>query len=310
MRPLHEKKEEQAVTGVSSSLGGITHENQLRPNDKIESRRARAAEPIPSIVEIHDDHWRTGDFVAEYAHRTLRPAEVIFLARYHRDLSRRVLEVGCGAGRVLGYLLSLCESVVGIDVSESMVAYCQNAYPKAEVHVGDLGALNDSVDGRFDAVVAADNVLGGFEDADRRRVLGEIRELLEPGGLLIFSSHNLADVNDARARGDQPASIVAKLVRTPPDRVARAVGRLPRRWRNRRRLGPLQYRRPDHALLNDAEGDFGVLHYYIGHADQRRQLRETGYELLECIDAAGTTVREGEHGRGPWLYYVARRSSD
>jgi hypothetical protein len=63
-------------------------------------------------------------------------------------------------------------------------------------------------------------------------------------------------------------------------------------------------------MLNDVEGDYAVLHYYIGHADQERQLRETGYELVECIDADGLTVRAGEPGRGPWLYYVARPSSE
>ena len=35
------------------------------------------------------------------------------------------------------------------------------------------------MEGPFDAVIAADNVLDGFEDSDRRRVLGEIGGLLE-----------------------------------------------------------------------------------------------------------------------------------
>ncbi len=287
---------------ASSSAHGISRASTSRG-------RLEAAEQKPSIVDIHDDHWRSGEFVAQYAHRRLRPAEVIVLARCHRKLSGRVLELGCGAGRVLSYLVSLSETVVGIDVSEAMVRYCRSAYPKADVRLGEIGALNETVAGPFDAVVAADNVLGGFEDADRRRVLRDIWALLEPGGMLIFSAHNLADVEQGRPPGPH-ASVASKLMSTPPDRALKGLIRLPRRLRNRRRLAPLQYRKRDHALLNDSEGDFGVLHYYINHADQRRQLRDTGYELVECIDAEGRTVHEGEQGEGPWLYYVGCKSFD
>lgn len=255
-----------------------------------------------SILQIHDDHWRTGRYVAAYASRTLRPAEVVVLARWGNQLRGRVLEVGFGAGRILGYLLALSDRVVGVDISKAMLTYSRAAYPGADLRLGDLGALAESVDGPFDVIVAADNVLGGFEDADRRRVLSEIRQLLAPKGLLIFSSHNLEHEPEERPE----SNLIAKLVRTPPDRVLRGIVRLPRRWLNQRRLVPMQYHGQGYAILNDVEGDYGVLHYYIGHREQARQLHDTAFELIECIDADGKLVPPGEPGRGPWLYYVAR----
>jgi hypothetical protein len=58
-------------------------------------------------------------------------------------------------------------------------------------------------------------------------------------------------------------------------------------------------------MLTDVEGKGALLHYYIGHAAQERQLNETGFTLLECLDADGQAVPSGRPGKGAWLYYVA-----
>lgn len=261
-----------------------------------------------SAINAH--FWKTHNRVAEYATRALRPVEILVIARYHQALSGRVLEAGCGAGRVLGYLAAVGREVHGIDISPAMVDYCRHAYPQATVRVGDLGALTESVDGRYDAVVAADNVLDVFEDADRRRVLGEMRTVLTPDGILIFSSHNLAYANgEPDATGPQPnaaRSRLAKLVQLSPAGLASIALRTPTRVRNRLRLAPLQHRADDHAILNDVEGDYAVLHYYIGRDEQERQLSEAGLVLVECLDVQGRFVPSGEVGYGPWLHYIAR----
>jgi hypothetical protein len=49
-----------------------------------------------------------------------------------------------------------------------------------------------------------------------------------------------------------------------------------------------------------------LLHYYIGRDDQQRQLAETGFELLECLDVDGGRVDAGEPHPDPWLHYIAR----
>lgn len=256
--------------------------------------------------------WEAGDRVAEYAHRRLRPVEVVLLARYQAALAGRVLEAGCGAGRVLGYLVALGQDVHGIDISPAMVDYCSRAYPEAHVGLGDLLTMTDSVDGPFDAVLAPDNVLDVLDGAGRQRVLTEVRELLGPDGIFIFSSHNLAYIDgDREATGARPAAGPArrwlrKLVVTSPARWAHGLIRLPRRMGNRRRLSSLQQRADDHAILNDSEGDYGALHYYVGRDVQERQLREAGFALMECLDVEGRLVAEGAAGYGPWLHYVAR----
>ena len=242
----------------------------------------------------------------------LKPAEVLVLVRYRDLFTRRVLEVGCGAGRILGYLVALGADANGIDLSSEMVDYCRNAYPGAEVRVGDLGVLGASTSGAYDVVLAADNVLDVFDDAERLRVLGDMRDLLAPSGVLVFSSHNLGHL-DAAAQAPAgaagrlgPGALARKLVDRSPAQLLEGAVRLARRAGNRRRLSALEYRGPDHAVINDVAHDYGLLHYYIRRDDQDRQLAALGLELIESLELEGAPVAPGSDGAGSSLYYVAR----
>jgi SAM-dependent methyltransferase len=263
-------------------------------------------------LQVNASAWQRGDHVAEYANRRLLPVEVVILVRYRDVLSGRTLEVGCGAGRILGYVAQLGGEAHGIDISPAMVEHCRTRYPAAHTRVGDLADIGRSAEGPFDAVLALDNVLDVFDDAERRRVLTDLRALLAPDGLLIFSSHNLAYVdrgepaNCAQAGQGRARRLLTELTSRPPSNVARAIARIPGRRRNRKRLGPLQRRGEGYAIINDSAHDYALLHYYIGRDDQAQQLRETGYELLECFDADGRPVGPGEPHPDPWLHYVAR----
>ena len=271
--------------------------------------------PRSDQLQVNACAWERGDHVAEYANRRLLPVEVVILVRYRDVLSGRTLEVGCGAGRILGYVAELGGEAHGIDISPAMVEHCRSRYPQAHTRVGDLADIGRSAEGPFDAVLALDNVLDVFDDAERRRVLADLRGLLAAGGLLIFSSHNLAYIDRSTSReGDvtvpagrgRAGRVLKEVLSRPPSNVAAAAGRIPRRIRNRRRLAPLQRRGDGYAIINDSAHDYELLHYYIGRDDQARQLRETGYELLECLDADGRPVGVGERHPDPWLHYVAR----
>jgi hypothetical protein len=133
----------------------------------------------------------------------------------------------------------------------------------------------------------------------------------------VFSSHNLAsrdsalgpaEVSELVASGGRMAR-VADVARKAADHnvgwLVHRVASAPRRVANRRRLGPLQYRAQDHAIVNDDAHDFGLLHYYIGSVAQERQLAALGYRLLEVLEFSGPTVPLGQEGRGGSLYYVA-----
>jgi SAM-dependent methyltransferase len=256
-------------------------------------------------ADLNVQHYRSADHVAEYANRILRPAEAVILARYREALSGRVLELGCGAGRLIGYFVAMGGEVHGIDVSRRMVDYCRERYPEAHVRLGDLTELSATVDGRFDAIFASYNVLDVLSDQARRAVLSDLRERLASGGRLIFSSHNLAYIEEPAGTGARWRARLGKLDR-PPSSLVRKAMRLPVRVRNRRRLAALQLRAPDYWIVNDEAFDYGLLHYYIRRDDQASQLSDLGYELIECLDLDGERVGDGQVSRSPELHYIAR----
>ena len=266
----------------------------------------RTDDPITTLnqeaeqARLNAEVWARGNFVKQYADTELRPVETVILERYRGALGGRTLELGCGAGRVTGHLAEIAQSVHGIDVSPSMVAYCRERYPAATFSEGDLRDLSEFQTGSYEAVVAPFNVLDVLGDRDRANVLEEIRRLLVEGGLLVMSSHNQG---------------FAPLVRPPkpklvgnPRQVAASIVYLGRRRLNHRRLARMQRTDADHVIINDSAHDYSLLHYYVLRDAQARKLAARGFELLECLDLDGRVVEPGEVAEQcSELHYVARK---
>jgi SAM-dependent methyltransferase len=100
----------------------------------------------------------------------------------------RVLDAGCGPGRVGGRLAELGHEVVGVDLDPVLIAAAQHDHPGPRWLVGDLAELDLSASGvepGFDVVVCAGNVMGFLDPATRRRVLANLRSVLGPGGRIV-----------------------------------------------------------------------------------------------------------------------------
>jgi SAM-dependent methyltransferase len=252
-----------------------------------------------SPMDVNATEWKAGRHVRAYQDRTLRPVEVMELVRWRDELAGRVLELGCGAGRVTGYLVEIARHLHAIDVSPAMVQACREAYPDATYDVRDLRDLGAFDDGSYDVVVAPFNVLSVLDDAERRRVLTELRRILAAGGLLLFSAHNRGFLPRLRP----PAWIVSRDWRTVLDRVTH----LPARLRNHRRLRDLQHDHAGYAIVNDDAHHFSLLNYYISRDAQERQLGDLGFTLLDCRDGEGGVVGPGADApREVQLHYAAR----
>ena len=263
---------------------------------------ARTAESAQEA--INGRLYRNADLVRVYAQTKLLPAEATVLVRYRDDIQdRRVLDLGCGAGRLAVYLRPLTEDYVGADVSSHMVAHCRRVFEEFRFVQADMRSLAPFDDGAFDSVIAISNLFDAVSHEDRLLVLAEVRRVLAPQGLLIFSSHN----RDYIHAGAAPR---LEFHRNPLTQMRLFVDYLQARA-NHRRIQPLHRFEPNYALLNDSGNNYCSLHYYVSRDVQAEQLAEAGFELLECLDELGRTLDPTETDRADQsILYVARRTDD
>lgn len=97
----------------------------------------------------------------------------------------RVLDAGCGTGRVAIELASRGFSVVGVDVDAAMLAGARAKSPELQWIAGDLATLDASVGAEFDLVVLAGNVMIFVDPGSEGRVLHGLSGRLATGGLLV-----------------------------------------------------------------------------------------------------------------------------
>ena len=101
------------------------------------------------------------------------------------DRGARILDAGCGPGRLDGYLHSLGHEVVGVDVDSHLIDVARAEHPGPTYVVADLAELDLPAHGiteGFDAIVAAGNVMTFLAPSTRRDVLTRLRAHLRAQG--------------------------------------------------------------------------------------------------------------------------------
>ncbi len=98
--------------------------------------------------------------------------------------SGRVLELGCGDGRLLAQLQGSYE-LTGIDISEDAIARARRRLPDARLLVGDVATCE--TEAQYDLVLAL-NVLEHLPDPPA--VMARVGEMLGQGGSFIFAVPN------------------------------------------------------------------------------------------------------------------------
>jgi 2-polyprenyl-6-hydroxyphenyl methylase/3-demethylubiquinone-9 3-methyltransferase len=105
----------------------------------------------------------------------------------------RVLELGCGYGRVLQRLAAKAKMLVGIDTSRDSLLMARRILGNdqscflLEMNAVDLGLRND----QFDMVVCVQNGVAVFH-VDQRNLFEEAIRVSRSGGVVLFSSYSEA----------------------------------------------------------------------------------------------------------------------
>ncbi len=134
-----------------------------------EAYDARWAEMAAAGLDIHGE----ADLVAELL---------------NRNGGDRVLDAGCGTGRVAIELARRGYRTWAVDADETMLAAARAKAPGLAWLHGDLADLagpGEGLPGEFDLVLMAGNVMLFLEPGTEGRVVQALARRLRPGGLLV-----------------------------------------------------------------------------------------------------------------------------
>ena len=150
----------------------------------------------------------------------------------------RAVDLGCGSGQVTLALAKRCASVLGVDVSEKMIALLlanaeaegvRNVSGRA-VPIERLGLEDCSVD-----LIVSNYAMHHLRDRDKQVAVNEAARWLRPGGRLVVGDMMFGRGGDARDR-EIIGSKLALLLRKGPGgwwRIAKNAGRYLIRFQER-----------------------------------------------------------------------------
>jgi SAM-dependent methyltransferase len=119
----------------------------------------------------------------------------------------RVLDAGCGTGRVAIELARRGYVTLGVDADASMLEAARAKSPELAWVEADLADLDASQGMAFDLIVLAGNVMIFLDSGTEERVLGGLTTLLAPDGLLV-SGFQIRDGRLSLSRYDEMCTSV------------------------------------------------------------------------------------------------------
>lgn len=116
--------------------------------------------------------------------------EIVNLARAVKDTDR-VLDVGCGNGRLIQALLLKKIYYLGLDQSDALLAFARQKYPDKTFRQGDILRLGEVPEMNFDLVFAV-AVLHHLPGPDlQTAALRQLKNKIKPGGRIIILVWNM-----------------------------------------------------------------------------------------------------------------------
>lgn len=140
------------------------------------------------------DYLHSSDMVASYdaqmAISPLATADVRF-CEHHFQSPGRIIDLGCGTGRLARHFQKPGFDYLGVDLSEEMLNVARANNPNAAFQIGNLVDLEGIADASFHYAACLFSTLGMIRGQDqRRRALLTFHRILKPDGLLILHVHN------------------------------------------------------------------------------------------------------------------------
>jgi 2-polyprenyl-3-methyl-5-hydroxy-6-metoxy-1,4-benzoquinol methylase len=131
--------------------------------------------------DAYDERWRRLAAAGQSVH-----GEADLIESLLRETGgSRVLDAGCGTGRVAIELAARGFSVTGMDLDEAMLAAARAKAPEQRWILADLCEASAHLDSEFDVVVLAGNVMIFVARGTEATVISQLASHVAPGGLLV-----------------------------------------------------------------------------------------------------------------------------
>jgi ubiquinone/menaquinone biosynthesis C-methylase UbiE len=116
-------------------------------------------------------------------------------AERHFPTPGRLVELGCGTGRLLIHFAQHGFAGVGVDLSDAMLAVLLEKAERAGLSIervkANLVELNEVAASSFDYAACMFSTLGMIRGTDHRlRFLKHVRRILKPEGVFVLHAHN------------------------------------------------------------------------------------------------------------------------
>lgn len=152
-------------------------------------------------LDQQTEYWNSTGAGKNFTH----PIEPSWLSGL--DRSARILDYGCGYGRLAGELRERgFEDVEGVDLSPALISRARLDLPGLRFSVIDSPPTLPLPDAGFDAILLFAVLTCVPTDAGQRELVAELHRLLRPGGLLYLSDMCLQPDERNRARYEEFAA--------------------------------------------------------------------------------------------------------
>jgi ubiquinone/menaquinone biosynthesis C-methylase UbiE len=113
----------------------------------------------------------------------------------HFPTPGRLIDLGCGTGRMLVHFARRGFACLGVDLSDAMLAAAREKAEREGLSIellkANLVELDGLPAGGFDYAACLFSTLGMIRGADNRRTfLGRVRRIVKPGGVFVLHAHN------------------------------------------------------------------------------------------------------------------------
>lgn len=219
---------------------------------------------------------------------------------------KRILDIGVGGGRTTAALVEISENYVGIDYVQEMVDSCRSNFPGVRFEYADARAMPQFADCSFDFIVFSSHGLCMVDHVGRMAILREVRRLLAPDGIFLFTTYNRNSVEHDRLF-EFPEFQLTKnpikfLVRSSRFIFSTVYGAM-----NRLRFKKMEVATPEYSIINDKCHDYQTMLYYLTLDEQKRQLNQCGFDRDSTVFIGnGAIVDVDNNELGDSLLFVVR----